>query len=129
MSAPSATVQSSTRRQTSIKSSSTKSTRRQKKSKPADNTHPHPTSRKRKVGDSDDSGKETSTTVKRRTTTKGRSAGDPYNPTNRLVDSLRPGLLLVLIGLNPGLRTGETGEFCKSPLNLSRSQSPALITH
>jgi hypothetical protein len=40
---------------------------------------------------------------RRRTTTKERSAQDPYNPENNLVDSLRPGLTLVCIGLNPGL--------------------------
>lgn len=52
----------------------------------------------------------TTTPVKKaKTTTKQRSAGDPYNPENNLVDSLRPGLILVFIGLNPGLTTALTG--------------------
>lgn len=46
---------------------------------------------------------------KRRTTTKERSAHDPYKPENKLVDSLRTGLMLVFIGLNPGLETARTG--------------------
>lgn len=46
---------------------------------------------------------------KRRTTTKERSANDPYEPENKLVDSLRTGLILVFIGLNPGLETARTG--------------------
>ncbi|KIX07319.1 uncharacterized protein Z518_01972 [Rhinocladiella mackenziei CBS 650.93] len=46
---------------------------------------------------------------KRRSTTKERSARDPYSPVNNLVDSLRPGLILVFIGLNPGLTTAATG--------------------
>ena len=28
---------------------------------------------------------------------------------NKLVDSLRPGLILVMIGLNPGIETARTG--------------------
>ena len=52
----------------------------------------------------------TTTPVKKaKTTTKQRSAGDPYNPENNLVDSLRPDLVLVFIGLNPGLTTALTG--------------------
>lgn len=46
---------------------------------------------------------------KRRTSTKERSANDAYDPENKLVDSLRPGLMLVFIGLNPGLETARTG--------------------
>lgn len=55
---------------------------------------------------------------KKKTTTKQRSAADPHNPVNRLVDSLRPDLTLVLIGLNPGLMTAEKGD----------SLSPVLAT-
>ena len=34
---------------------------------------------------------------------------DLYEGDNNLVDSLRPGLILVFIGLNPGLETARTG--------------------
>lgn len=54
---------------------------------------------------------------KRRSTTKERSARDPYSPTNNLVDSLRPGLTLVCIGLNPGLMTASTGHAYAHPSN------------
>lgn len=46
---------------------------------------------------------------KKKTTTKERAAADPHNPVNNLVDSLRPDLMLVFIGLNPGLMTAATG--------------------
>lgn len=54
---------------------------------------------------------------KRRSTTKERSAKDPYSPDNNLVDSLRPGLTLVCIGLNPGLMTAATGHAYAHPSN------------
>ena len=54
---------------------------------------------------------------KRRSTTKQRSAQDPYNPVNNLTDSLRPGLTLVCIGLNPGLMTAATGHAYAHPSN------------
>lgn len=54
---------------------------------------------------------------KRRSTTKERSAKDPHNPVNNLVDSLRPGLTLVCIGLNPGLMTAATGHAYAHPSN------------
>jgi thymine-DNA glycosylase len=54
---------------------------------------------------------------KRRSTTKERSAQDPRNPVNNLVDSLRPGLILVCIGLNPGLMTASTGHAYAHPSN------------
>jgi TDG/mug DNA glycosylase family protein len=54
---------------------------------------------------------------KRRSTTKERSARDPYSPANNLVDSLRPGLILVCIGLNPGLMTAATGHAYAHPSN------------
>jgi thymine-DNA glycosylase len=52
---------------------------------------------------------------RQRSSKKDRSRNDPYEPKNNLVDSLRPGLLLVFIGLNPGLTTAETGT-CKSAI-------------
>lgn len=57
------------------------------------------------------------TPSKRRTTTKERSVHDPYEPENKLVDSLRPGLMLVFIGLNPGLETARTGHSYAHPTN------------
>ncbi|KAK5068970.1 uracil DNA N-glycosylase Thp1 [Exophiala sp. CCFEE 6388] len=54
---------------------------------------------------------------KSRSTTKERAAKDPYNPVNNLVDSLRPGLTLVCIGLNPGLMTAATGHAYAHPSN------------
>ncbi|KIW31161.1 uncharacterized protein PV07_02830 [Cladophialophora immunda] len=54
---------------------------------------------------------------KRRSTTKERASRDPYNPVNNLVDSLRPGLTLVCIGLNPGLMTAATGHAYAHPSN------------
>ncbi|EXJ90060.1 TDG/mug DNA glycosylase [Capronia epimyces CBS 606.96] len=54
---------------------------------------------------------------KKRSTTKERSARDPYSPTNKLVDSLRPGLILVFVGLNPGLMTAATGHAYAHPSN------------
>lgn len=51
---------------------------------------------------------------KKRRAAKERSKNDPYNPENKLVDSLRPGLILVFIGLNPGLTTAETGRYSQS---------------
>ncbi|KIW18808.1 hypothetical protein PV08_03097 [Exophiala spinifera] len=58
-----------------------------------------------------------STAKKRRSTTKERSAKDPHSPVNHLVDSLRPGLTLVCIGLNPGLMTAATGHAYAHPSN------------
>lgn len=54
---------------------------------------------------------------KRRSTTKERSAQDPHSPVNHLVDSIRPGLTLVMIGLNPGLMTAATGHAYAHPSN------------
>jgi hypothetical protein len=51
---------------------------------------------------------------KRRRTKKEKSANDEYYPENNLVDSLRPGLILVMIGLNPGLKTAQTGKSATS---------------
>ena len=51
------------------------------------------------------------TPKRKRTSQKEKSKNDPYEPENKLVDSLRPGLILVMIGLNPGLKTAETGKF------------------
>ncbi|ETN46442.1 uncharacterized protein HMPREF1541_00626 [Cyphellophora europaea CBS 101466] len=58
-----------------------------------------------------------STPKKKRSTAKERSENDPHNPENNLVDSLRPGLILVFIGLNPGLKTAETGHAYAHPSN------------
>ena len=68
-----------------------------------------PTSSKRKRGSASVVEEEEDTPKKKRSTAKERSVNDPYNPENHLVDSLRPGLILVMIGLNPGLKTAETG--------------------
>ena len=38
-----------------------------------------------------------------------RRKADDANPVNNLSDSLRPGLMLVMVGVNPGLETGRTG--------------------
>jgi G:T/U-mismatch repair DNA glycosylase len=46
-----------------------------------------------------------------------RRAKDPYSPVNNLVDSIRPGLMLLMIGLNPGLMTAETGHAYAHPSN------------
>ncbi|KAK5047416.1 hypothetical protein LTR84_006512 [Exophiala bonariae] len=54
---------------------------------------------------------------KKRSTTKERSAQDPHSPVNNLVDSIRPGLVLVMIGLNPGLMTAATGHAYAHPSN------------
>lgn len=54
---------------------------------------------------------------KKRSTTKERSAQDPHSPVNNLVDSMRPGLTLVMIGLNPGLMTAATGHAYAHPSN------------
>ena len=54
---------------------------------------------------------------KKRSTTKQRSAQDPHSPVNNLVDSIRPGLTLVMIGLNPGLMTAATGHAYAHPSN------------
>jgi mismatch-specific thymine-DNA glycosylase len=64
---------------------------------------------KRKLDVEPQSSIPSSTPSKRRTTTKERSAHDPYEPENKLFDSLRTGLTLVFIGLNPGLETARTG--------------------
>jgi hypothetical protein len=56
--------------------------------------------KKRKLnGGSDSSASRSPTPSKRRTTTKERSVNDPYEPENNLVDSLRPGMMLVFCGL------------------------------
>ncbi|OCT49781.1 G/U mismatch-specific uracil DNA glycosylase [Cladophialophora carrionii] len=65
----------------------------------------------------DDSTTTTPKLKKRRSTTKERSAQDPHYPLNNLVDSLRPGLTLVCIGLNPGLMTAATGHAYAHPSN------------
>lgn len=57
------------------------------------------------------------TPSKRRTTTKERSANDPYEPENKLVDSLQTDLMLVFVGLNPGLETARTGYAYAHPTN------------
>ena len=57
------------------------------------------------------------TQPKRRTTTKERSANDPYEPENKLVDSLRMNLMLIFVGLNPGLETARTGYSYAHPTN------------
>ena len=59
----------------------------------------------------DDSMSTPPSSKRRRSTPKERSVKDPYNPVNNLVDSLRPGLTLVFIGLNPGLMTASTGTY------------------
>ena len=58
---------------------------------------------------SEGKGKAATPSPKKRKSTKERSANDVHSPPNNLVDSLRPGLTLVLIGLNPGLETARTG--------------------
>ncbi len=65
------------------------------------------TSRKRAVDG--DKAEESTPNKKKKTSAKERSVNDPYNPENNLVDSLRPGLVLVMCGLNPGLQTALTG--------------------
>ena len=70
--------------------------------------------RKRRIKDEVDSQSTSSGQKKRRSTTKERSAADPYHPDNKLVDSLRLGLMLVFIGLNPGLQTAATGLYYAS---------------
>lgn len=47
---------------------------------------------------------------KKRRSKREKSQNDEYYPENNLVDSLRPGLILVMIGLNPGLTTAKTGK-------------------
>ncbi len=49
---------------------------------------------------------------------KAKRYADPYTVTNNLVDSIRPGLMLLMIGLNPGLKTAETGHAYAHPSNL-----------
>lgn len=49
---------------------------------------------------------------KKRSKAKERSANDAHSPKSNLVDSLRPGLILVICGLNPGLQTAATGLYC-----------------
>ena len=66
------------------------------------------TSRKRAV-DADSPDGSTPKKKQKKTSAKERSANDPYNPENNLVDSLSPGLILVMVGLNPGLKTAQTG--------------------
>lgn len=60
---------------------------------------------------------------KKRKDAKERSQNDPYNPENKLVDSLRPGLTLVFIGLNPGLTTAETGRYSQ-PQGIAANATP-----
>lgn len=52
---------------------------------------------------------------------------------NKLVDSLRPGLTLVMVGVNPGIKTGETGRSPhsgphQSPADSSLQATPTPIT-
>ena len=47
--------------------------------------------------------------LKKRVSKNERVIDHPHEVENNLVDSLRPGLILVLIGLNPGLETARTG--------------------
>jgi hypothetical protein len=59
-----------------------------------------PGAKKRKLnGGSDSPASPSLSPLKRRTTTKERSVNDPYEPENNLVDSLRPGMMLVFCGL------------------------------
>jgi mismatch-specific thymine-DNA glycosylase len=67
----------------------------------------------------DDSGSEVAAPrlKKKRSTPKERAAQDPHSPINNLVDSMRSGLTLVMIGLNPGLMTAATGHAYAHPSN------------
>jgi mismatch-specific thymine-DNA glycosylase len=56
--------------------------------------------------------------AKRGKVRRAHRSNDPYSPTNNLVDSIRPGLMLLMIGLNPGLKTAETGHAYAHPSNL-----------
>jgi thymine-DNA glycosylase len=59
-----------------------------------------------------------STKSAKHSSTRGaRRFKDPYSPVNNLVDSIRPGLMLLMIGLNPGLMTAETGHAYAHPSN------------
>lgn len=55
--------------------------------------------------------------AKRGSSRKAVRSKDPYSPVNNLVDSIRPGLMLLMIGLNPGLKTAETGHAYAHPSN------------
>jgi mismatch-specific thymine-DNA glycosylase len=55
--------------------------------------------------------------AKRSGSRKAARSKDPYSPVNNLVDSIRPGLMLLMIGLNPGLKTAETGHAYAHPSN------------
>jgi thymine-DNA glycosylase len=55
--------------------------------------------------------------AKRSNVRKALRSTDPYSPVNNLVDSIRPGLMLLMIGLNPGLKTAETGHAYAHPSN------------
>lgn len=80
-------------------------------------TSPQGIKRKRKPNAEPKATSQSPTPSKHRTTTKERAANDPYEPDNKLVDSLRPGLMLVFIGLNPGLETARTGYAYAHPTN------------
>ena len=73
--------------------------------------------------------KEGDTPRKKRSTAKERSVNDPYHPENHLVDSLRPGLILVMIGLNPGLKTAETGTSAIFCLTSSSQRTGHAYSH
>lgn len=81
------------------------------------NTTETSTSEEQASNDSPSSEHGAPTPKKKRSTTKDRSAQDPHSPVNNLVDSLRPGLTLVVIGLNPGLMTAATGHAYAHPSN------------
>lgn len=49
---------------------------------------------------------------------KALRSTDPHSPVNNLVDSIQPHLMLLLVGLNPGLKTAETGHAYAHPSNL-----------
>jgi mismatch-specific thymine-DNA glycosylase len=56
--------------------------------------------------------------AKRSIARKALRSTDSHSPVNNLVDSIRPGLMLLMIGLNPGLKTAETGHAYAHPSNL-----------
>jgi mismatch-specific thymine-DNA glycosylase len=55
--------------------------------------------------------------TKRSGSRKAPNSKTPYSPVNNLVDSIRPGLMLLMIGLNPGIMTAETGHAYAHPSN------------
>lgn len=76
-----------------------------------------PSPRKRK-GSPESASPTPKRSLSRSASRNAKRLNDPYSPTNNLVDSLRPGLQLVFIGLNPGLKTAETGHAYAHPSNL-----------